>query len=223
VKASAYTEKFNYQLCDFIYTSLDQSFGRAPLERQDFMKDFWTDDMNRVFDLKERYYQKWRKATGLNCLRFWLLHQQTRAQLLRLIHQRKRALWRQFCDNLSQGSYAKSISKFSKTYKRLVLKPSFSAPGGPQQAADQMANHLQATYSGRLLSSLATTTAPQNNTPLPFSLDQCPIMLDLIENTIHSLPPRKAPGVDHLKKEMLFPILDDLLPLLYTLFRLCWT
>ncbi|OBZ82241.1 hypothetical protein A0J61_09708 [Choanephora cucurbitarum] len=38
--ASAYIEKFNDQLCDSIYTSLDQSCGRTPLELQDFMKDF---------------------------------------------------------------------------------------------------------------------------------------------------------------------------------------
>ncbi|KAI8359163.1 hypothetical protein BD560DRAFT_491862 [Blakeslea trispora] len=94
VNASAYIEKFNVQLCDSIYTSLDQPCGKAPLDRQDFMKDFWTDEMNKVFDPKERYYQKWRKASGLNCLRFWLLHQQTRAQLRRPIHQRRRALWR---------------------------------------------------------------------------------------------------------------------------------
>ncbi|KAI8375081.1 hypothetical protein EDC96DRAFT_437306, partial [Choanephora cucurbitarum] len=88
-------------------------------------------------------YRKWSKANWLNCLRFWISHQQFRARLHRLIRQRKCALWRQSCDSLAYGSYTKSISKLSKFCKSRTLKASFSTPEGSQQTANQMVSHLR--------------------------------------------------------------------------------
>ncbi|KAG1155033.1 hypothetical protein G6F37_008901 [Rhizopus arrhizus] len=50
----------------------------------------------------------------------------------------------------------------------------------------------------------------------------------LIENVTNFdiytlLPPKKAPGPDHLRQEMLAPLQPALAPILLFLFQLCWT
>ncbi|KAG0968919.1 hypothetical protein G6F31_002361 [Rhizopus arrhizus] len=56
---------------------------------------------------------------------------------------------------------------------------------------------------------------------LPFAVE-CPITADDISSAIRSLPVKKAPGVDHLRIEMLHPIQHLLQPLLLHLFQLNW-
>jgi hypothetical protein len=48
-----------------------------------------------------------------------------------------------------------------------------------------------------------------------------PITAEDIQEAIRNLPTKKAPGMDHLRNEMLRPIQHLLTPLLLSLFRLC--
>jgi hypothetical protein len=87
--ARDFIEKLNDDICQAIYMSLDSICGRI-CQQTDPLKDFWTAEMRQAYEAREHYYRKWRKAYGLNKLHFWLQHQQARAMLRRLIHQRHR-------------------------------------------------------------------------------------------------------------------------------------
>ncbi|KAG1043178.1 hypothetical protein G6F43_011722 [Rhizopus delemar] len=114
--AITYIEKFNTDLCQAIYISLDDSCGRVT-NPKDPMSDFWTKEMQAAFEYQELCYRKWRKAHGLNKLQYWLKHQEARATVHRLITHRRRAIWKDFCDRLASGDYTKEMSKISHIRK----------------------------------------------------------------------------------------------------------
>ncbi|KAG1503344.1 hypothetical protein G6F52_012289 [Rhizopus delemar] len=86
-------------------------------------------------------------------------------------------------------------------------------------AADIMASYLETTFSGDHLKNVQLY---EIDTPiLPFEID-CPFTRDDINLAIRSLPVKKAPGIDHLRNEMLQPISHLLAPILFHLFHMCW-
>ncbi|KAG1535368.1 hypothetical protein G6F51_011573 [Rhizopus arrhizus] len=166
--AIAYIEQFNNDLCQAIYTALDETCDRVT---------------NPGDPIRNR---KWRKAQGLNKLHYWLQHQEARATVRRLITQRRRATWKDFCKRLASCDYTKAISKISRIRKNRTLKPTFSTPEGPQHAADTMASHLETIFSG---AHQRTAQCNEITTPaLPFAVE-CPITTDDISSAIRSLPP----------------------------------
>ncbi|EIE83594.1 hypothetical protein RO3G_08299 [Rhizopus delemar RA 99-880] len=82
-----YIEDFNSAICQAIYQSLDQVWGKSDQQKDAELQKFWTIELQDTFNLKEYYYRKWRKAQGLNRLKYWLLHQETKALLRRMILQ----------------------------------------------------------------------------------------------------------------------------------------
>ncbi|KAG1290405.1 hypothetical protein G6F66_008674 [Rhizopus arrhizus] len=216
--ARDFIEKLNDDICQAIYMSLDSICGRI-CQQTDPMKDFWTAEMRQAYEAREYYYRKWRKAYGLNKLHFWLQHQQARATLRRLIHQRRPENWRRFCYQMANGEYTKAISKISRIRKHRTLRPAFSTPQGPQHAADIMASHIENVFSGQLIREVQRNNI--YNPILPFEIE-CPITAEDIQEAIRNLPTKKAPGVDYLRNEMLRPIQRLLTPLLLSLFRLYW-
>ncbi|KAG1448587.1 hypothetical protein G6F46_009145 [Rhizopus delemar] len=145
--------------------------------------------------------------------------QEARAAVRRLTTQRRRANWKDFYDRLATGDYAKVISKISRIRKNRTLKPAFSTPEGTQHAANTMVSHLESIFSGDQHGEVQCNNATLPN--LPFTLD-CPITTDDIVSAIRFLPVKKAPGVDHLRNEMLQPIQHLLTPILLVLFQMCW-
>ncbi|KAG1614598.1 hypothetical protein G6F46_006833 [Rhizopus delemar] len=124
---------------------------------------------------------------------------------------------------MAQGNYTKAIVKFSRIRKNRAIKPSFSAPEGPQHAAEIMAQHLERIFDGDLLPHSADTILTNNDSTLaPYDVASCSITIDSVNNAIAQLPRRKAPGVDHLTIEMIVPLTDNLTPILVHLFQLCW-
>ena len=220
--ANNYIENINSQLCEAIYSALDRVCGRQNTKTDSFLKDFWTEEMTETFELKEYYYRKWRKASGLNCLKYWLLHQQTKAKLRRLTVQRRNETWRQFCEKMAKSEYTKAITKFSRIRKNRSLKPIFSVAEGPQHAANIMANHLQQTFSGSLSpENGATSFNLTSQSSQPFSPDSYPFSIDSIKSAIELLPRNKAPGIDHIKSEMIQPLIGILSPIFFYMFQLC--
>ncbi|KAG1445564.1 hypothetical protein G6F46_012170 [Rhizopus delemar] len=120
-----------------------------------------------------------------------------KACLRRMILQRRKETWRQFCDQMEQGEYTKAIAKFCKIRKNRTLKPSFSTIEGPQHAANVMASHLRSIYSGHLLQEADRTFPSLGNPTTPFEIETCPITLEDIHTSLKRLPPKKAPGIDH--------------------------
>ncbi|KAG1298434.1 hypothetical protein G6F66_001737 [Rhizopus arrhizus] len=216
--ATTYIEQFNRQLCQAIYHSLDTSCGRR-LQPVEPLKDFWTEDMQKAYEYRERCYRKWRKAQGLNKLKYWLKHQEARAALRRLIQKRRKENWEYFCQQLASSQYAKAIAKISRIRKRRTISPTFSTMEGPKHSADTMARHLENVYSREATQEMQRYEVSSDC--LPFELT-CPITLPDIISAIRSLPSNKAPGVDHVKNEMLLPIQHLLAPILLALFQLCW-
>ncbi|KAG1333798.1 hypothetical protein G6F62_006643 [Rhizopus arrhizus] len=217
--ACQYIDTVHDDLCKAIISTLDSVCARRTNQTEDYLKDFWTPEMTAAFKRKEHLYKKWRKARGLNCLRYWEQHQEAQAALRRLVSNRRKETWRIFCQRLAQGDYTKAIAKFSKIRKNRKIKASFSTTEGPQHSADVMARHLEQLFSGDLLPSRPT---PPTNCAQPFDVSSCPIDIDSINAAIKQLPRQKAPGIDHITIEMLSPLTDTLTPVLLYLFRLCW-
>jgi hypothetical protein len=55
--ARAYIEQCSIQLCQNIYTSLDQICGKRATTADVFLKQFWTHEMTSAFNLKQFYYK----------------------------------------------------------------------------------------------------------------------------------------------------------------------
>ncbi|KAG1446247.1 hypothetical protein G6F46_011920 [Rhizopus delemar] len=176
--------------------------------------------MQAAFEYQELCYRKWRMAHGLNKPQYWLKHQEARAAVRRMITQRRRATWKDFCDRLASGDYTKTTSKISRICKNRTLKPTFSTPEGPQHAANTMASHLEVIFSGNQHGEVQCNNATLPN--LPSTLD-CPVTTDDRVSVIRSLPVKKAACVNHLRIEKLQPIQRLLTPTLLVLFQMCWS
>jgi len=90
--ASTYIEQYSSALCQAIYDSLDEICGKKDASADMYLKQLWTTEMTSAFERKQFYFKKWRKASGLNCLKFWLKHQETNGLLQRLIQKRRREI-----------------------------------------------------------------------------------------------------------------------------------
>ncbi|KAG2225960.1 hypothetical protein INT45_006656 [Circinella minor] len=205
-----------------LYNTMDSILGRAiPGQKQ--RDDFWTSELQHLVDKREHYYQKWRRALGMNKLTWRLRHQEARAKVRRALKKRSRETWRTFCKKLEQEEYTKTTAIIKKIRQRRTLQHTYSHPGGPQTAANKMAQHLESVYDGHLI-----TTSPQPPTreiPSTSSAHQLPDSIITSENitaALECLPKKKAPGIDHLRSEMLKPLISVLTPFLYKLFYLCW-
>ena len=82
-----------------------------------------------------------------------------------------------------------------------------------------MAQHLEKVCGGLLLTSQHLHLSPN---PEIHEDDGFPIIEECITITILNLPRKKAPGIDHIRSEMLKPILEIIAPLLHYLFHICW-
>ncbi|KAG1458120.1 hypothetical protein G6F46_006056 [Rhizopus delemar] len=195
-QTTTYIEQFIRQLCQAIYHSLDTSCGRQ-LQPVEPLKDFWTEDMQKAYEYRERCYRKWRKAQGLSKLKYWLKHQEARAALRRLIQKKRKENWEHFCQQLTSSQYAKAIAKFSRIRKRRTISPTFSTMEGPKHSADTMARHLENVYSKEATQGMQRSEISSDSLPFEFV---CPIALTNILSVIQSLPSNNASGVDHLSK-----------------------
>ena len=102
----------------------------------------------------------------------------------------------------------------------------FTHPEGPNAAATAMVTHLEQVYNGNLLPSPRPSFFSFSETELPHAISHddpdSTFGTDEIEELIKTLPRRKAPGVDHLRAEMLVPIKKQLAVILSKFFELCW-
>ncbi|CEG63786.1 hypothetical protein RMATCC62417_00873 [Rhizopus microsporus] len=120
---------------------------------------------------------------------------------------------------MATGEYTKALAKISKIRKNHTLKPTFSTAEGAQNSADMMVTHLESIYSGDLLD---IVQAHEVISPTLPSNEECPFDINLIQDAINHLPAKMAPGVDHLRIEMIKPIQHLLAPVLLILFQMCW-
>lgn len=214
-----------------IYDALDTAIGaKSSSTPKSRTKWFWTEEIHKAMAHREYCYRKWRKAKGMNKIRWWIKHQEARAKVRLTVNTRRRHTWQQFCTNMENGDFTKALAIISKIKRNRTLSPTFNDPSGPEAAAKPTANHLQSVYSGThmhthtpdLHDMIPLTNAPTNHNDSLNSFDDNPFTHDQIQRAIQILPTNKAPGIDHIKSEMLKPITHTLTPILLALFTLCW-
>ncbi|KAG1133880.1 hypothetical protein G6F37_014096 [Rhizopus arrhizus] len=128
-----------------------------------------------------------------------------------------------FCHKLSYGPLADTNSIVRRIRRNRVVQPQFSHPEGPRVAATVMARHLQQVFSGANLPDTRYPAPPIPDGPHPIDEASCPISTSTVRHALlKRLSRRKAPGVDHLRTEMLLPIADEVVPVITLLFQLCW-
>ncbi|OAD67597.1 hypothetical protein PHYBLDRAFT_173931 [Phycomyces blakesleeanus NRRL 1555(-)] len=202
-----------------IYDALDTAVGRrTPRTMQKYW--FWPVDLQEAMDLRERSYQRWRHSSGLQKAICWMRHQDACHAVRLSVQRRRRETWKEFCNKLATQDFAKTTATMKRIKSHRQTSPVFVDPGGPQVDANKMADHLQQIFSGQFL----PARRPPDQTVMissPIAIDEsCPFTHLSVESAILKLPTRKAPGVDHLRAEMLHPIVKQVSPVLCLLFQL---
>ncbi|OAD71055.1 hypothetical protein PHYBLDRAFT_171117 [Phycomyces blakesleeanus NRRL 1555(-)] len=188
-----------------IYDALDTAVGRrTPRTMQKYW--FWPVDLQEAMDLRERSYQRWRHSSGLQKAICWMRHQDACHAVRLSVQRRRRETWKEFCNKLATQDFAKTTATMKRIKSHRQTSPVFVDPGGPQADANKMADHLHQIFSGQFL----PARRPPDQTVMissPIAIDEsCPFTHLSVESAILKLPTRKAPGVDHLRAEMLHPI-----------------
>ncbi|KAG2214675.1 hypothetical protein INT45_011184 [Circinella minor] len=196
-----------------IHKTLDQTVKRKPF-RLPQSTWFWTEQLDKAFNERESCYQR----------------RQAQKHLKALIKQRRRQTWKEFCSKLASDDFSKTTTSIKRIQQNRNIYPCFTDPAGPQVAADQMKQHLQTVFAGDNLPHhhpnaplLATGRHPvHENDDDPCSDNECPFTNESIKTALERVASKKAPGIDHLRKEMLSPIETPLIPSLTLLFKICW-
>lgn len=216
-------EALSDSLCQSIYSALDDSVQPSHHDPGRPIRWFWTEELQRSVEHREHCYRKWRHAIGTAKLDWWLKLQEARAKFRSAVRQRRQQTWQAFCNRMASREFPATAAKVSKLKRGRTLSPTFSHPDGPQAAADAMQQYLATVFSGSLLT---TTAVPDSQLPIPFLADDDdqsnPFSVETVKAAIQAAPSQKAPGVDHLRAEMLYPISDALAPILAMMYTLCW-
>lgn len=220
-------DALNDSLCKAIYSSLDDSLGCKPSRPRDW-NHYWTLDLQQAAEQRDLYFRKWRRAyDSLTKIRYYHLFQTALSTFRRAVRAAKRLSWKNYCQSI-ETDFPKAISTIKRQLRRRQTSATYSHPEGPQTATTTMAHHLETVYSGQFLDEAFTPFAPPPAPSPPF-LDDPSIIEDRLFSPhniacyITQLPRRKAPGVDHIRAEMLMPIQYRLGAILSLFFRLCWT
>ncbi|KAG1451396.1 hypothetical protein G6F56_008100 [Rhizopus delemar] len=210
------------KLSNIIHSCLDDSVGQKK-PRGHGNAWFWTADLQHLFDHRESVRRRWKRAVGINKALRWEEYRSACSSFTNAMQRRRRTTWKLFCDKLSSGPLDGTTSIIKRIRRNRTLTPQFSHPEGPTAAETTMATHLQQVFSGSSLPSTRYSAPPIPDGSHDVEDDPCPFTTETVRFALlKKLSRRKAPGVDHLRTEMLLPITDDLVPVLTLLFRLCW-
>ncbi|KAG2178935.1 hypothetical protein INT43_001782 [Umbelopsis isabellina] len=205
-------------LNELIYDALTRSVGdRSP--RPKHWKWFWSKSLAAAAAYRDTCYRKWRRAIGVEKADWWTQHREAHLAFRRDIKAARRRAYQAFCNALERD-FVKATSKIKVIRRRRQQQHSFVHPDEPSAAATVMSQHLASVCDGHLLSPDRPPSLP--SLLLPHRTNDTPFDTDDIQTAIKKLPNRKAPGSDHLRAEMLKPIVKPLTPLLHSLFTICW-
>lgn len=216
-------DDLNDQLLQSVYSALDASAGPKS-HRPGYWKKYWTQELQDAAEDRERCYRKWRNSRGMERPYWWIKHKEASKFFRRAVQAAKRASWKKFVASI-ESDFSKATSSIKNIKRRHASSSSFAHPDGPAASASVMATHLASIYDGaHLQDSVSRPDAPDiPMNSLPHDLPSSGVFSeDNIKYFIKQLPRRKAPGPDHIKAEMLKPLVDLLAPVLQVLFQLCW-
>jgi hypothetical protein len=216
-------EKIGKQINDAIYFSLDNSVTKTEI-RPKHWKWFWTQELEDLAAEKTKKHIQWRKAlrhhNDLRTASLWKQYDNLNNRFKSKLSQHRSSLWKQFCDEL-KTSDKNNINRYIKhRFKSTSYNTQYTSPAGPQQAVEDIKNHLETVFSGSHSNIRSPTTG------FPF-LEQEPIGKQFESTQIYfailkELPSRKAPGSDHITAEMLRPIAHHLSKVLEPFLNLCF-
>jgi hypothetical protein len=213
-----YTDQLNHA----IYAALDKSLGSKPPKARNGNSWFWTNHLQQLVDRREHLFKQLRHTPGLQRLSILQDYQVIKKQIKLEINRRKRETWREFIDKLSNQDYALTTRQIKAMRSKRKVSHTFTSPDGPQAAADVMANTLAQIYNGSIRNQNLAPPPPNYSTPFNIHSFTSPFSLLTLQSALSRLPSRKAPGVDHLRAEMFKSASSVLLPVLSSLFSLCW-
>ncbi|KAG2218917.1 hypothetical protein INT45_008154 [Circinella minor] len=123
---------------------MDSTIGATPggQKRRD---EFWTAELQRQVEYREKCYKKWKYAIGIDKLPLWIKHQEAAAQVRRA--------------KLENDNYCKTTATIKRIRQHRTIQPTYSHIDGPTAAAHSMAQHLEKEYNGHLLNSQKLTTS----------------------------------------------------------------
>lgn len=222
-------EQLAIDFTDVIHKTLDQTVQRKS-SRMPQSTWFWTEQLDQAFNEREFFYKRRRNATGIQKAYWIIKHEAARKNFKALITQRRRQTWKEFCHKLASDDFSKTTASIKRIRQNRNIHPCFTDPAGPQVAADRMKQHLHTVFAGSNL------PRHRSNAPLPATgphhvyeddgdsrnNTDCPFTNDSIKSALEKVASKKAPGIDHLRKEMLSPIQAPLIPSLTLLFKICW-
>lgn len=217
-------DALNDMLCSAIYSALDTTVGARKPKPNTWHK-YWTPALQAVAAIRNNCYRRWRNANGVDKIFRWSEYQIAKKNLSRDVLTAKRLSWRDYCNSLD-CDFNKAVSTIKNQKRNRERTGTFTHPGGPVAASEAMVNHLEQVYNGHLLPVTRTTFSCFSENDLPHlypiaESDSGMFQADLIEEVIKWLPKRKAPGIDHLRAEMLVPIKKQLGDLLSRFFEIC--
>lgn len=212
-------DALNDSLNDCIYQSLDASIGTTP-SRPSHWKKYWTQEIQNAVQLRDDYYRRWRQSKpGIDKGLWWGKHNAANKAFRSLVQKAKRRSWKEFCNKL-QSNFSKATKVLSRIKKRHGTSASFSHNEGPTKALELMSSHLSSVYNGSSLPSNRIPNVVCDDT-LPYDCPDNTFDIDDIKYNIKRMSTGKSPGPDHIKSEMLLPLVDLISPVLCSLFKMC--
>lgn len=217
-------DSIGQQLVHIIHSSLDDSVGRK-IPRPAGNSWFWNSELQTLSDTRDVCRRRWKRSTGVAKGVRWQEYLASCSRFSLAVRRRRRATWKQFCDKLHTQSFADTTSQIKTIRRNRQISNNFTHPEGPEAAAFAMSSHLRGIFAGDSLPHPHIPAPPSfSDPPHDLSSDECPIPLiqEISLIITKRLARRKAPGVDHIRAEMLVPIVRFLAPALRLLFLLCW-
>ena len=211
-------EQIGKKITTTIYNALDHSIT-CRKDRPKEWKWFWNEELQQLADIRQQKYERWNNApSNINRSLLWDDFITTRKNLRLAIRQSRTQQWREFCKRLQRHNPSEANSVIKRIRRNRLQPVTFSHPDGPAQAANTMVDHLSNVFGGEI---------PDPQQPRYDQLEDVgssPFSIERIKMVIRKeLPPRKAPGSDHIMGEMLKPITHELASILSPFLRLCWS
>lgn len=208
-----------------IHSALDDSVSPR-IARSKTWKFFWDADLQQLADIRQQCYSDWKhskysKRSLVSSTNLWDIYQEACVKLKKAIKAAKRRHWKKFCNDMSNSSSNQVYSVLKHLRKKHTTNHCFSHSEGPEIAANVMADYLRQIFGG---DQLDISTWRASRSPLHHSTNKPTFFTPTaIKNQLSAMGNRKAPGDDHLVKEMLIPIWYPLCNFLSDFFSLCYT
>ncbi|KAL0582372.1 hypothetical protein ABG067_007781, partial [Albugo candida] len=221
----SFIDKLGTKLEDAITNALDNSVTVATPQQKDW-KFFWNSTLQHMAELRQDAYQQWRRSRQGNTsveviAEHWSHYQESSSTFKKQLKKEKRFHWKKFCSDIQDKPHNDVYPILKRIKSKHSTTVNFSHIDGPQAAADTMADHLRNVYGGDQddLSSWRSSRLPlYKNVATPSFLTP-----RAIKNVLNSMATKKAPGKDHITKEMLTAIWYPLCNFLSDFFTLCYT